>query len=159
MGAPATNGIPMYNVGIFPRVYGGTYPAMIYGAYMKQFLAGQAVIDFAAPDRVPNQRAPKFLELPTCLESEVLSPKICGEVTDTGRRITPLPGQPNDGGANGNPGGPVVTTPRPTASVPDPVVQFPVITIPSFPEVTTPRVTSPPATVDPSPPTTRRNRG
>ena len=31
-----------------PIVYGGTYPAMIYGTFMRQFLAGQTVVDFAA---------------------------------------------------------------------------------------------------------------
>ena len=160
MGSPAGK-VSMYNVGAFPRVYGGTYPAMIYGAYMRQFLAGQQVIDFAAPERVPNQRAPKFLELPTCLLSEVLTPKPCGEVTDTGRRTTPLPNQSTTD-ANGNPTGPTVTVPRPSATLPDPVgPQIPVITIPAFPDITTPRVTTPPVTVDDddSPPTTRRNRG
>jgi membrane peptidoglycan carboxypeptidase len=160
MGSPAGK-VSMYNVGVFPRVYGGTYPAMIFSAYMKQFLAGQAVIDFAPPDRVPNQRAPKFLELPTCLLSEVLTPKPCGEVTDTGRRTTTGPTQQvqrnND---DGNANEPVVTVPRPSATVPQPVVpQVPVITIPVFPDVTTPRVTSPPVIIDDSPPTTRRNRG
>jgi penicillin-binding protein 1A len=165
MGSPAGK-VSMYNVGAFPRVYGGTYPAMIYGAYMKQFLAGQQVVDFAAPDRVPNQRAPKFLELPTCVLSEVLSPKPCGEVTDTGRRTTTVPTQRNndDNGntaTTGNTGGPVVTVPRPTATLPDPITQIPVITIPTFPDITTPRVTTPPIVIDnnDSPPTTRRNRG
>ena len=160
MGSPAGK-VSMYNVGAFPRVYGGTYPAMIYGAYMRQFLAGQQVIDFAPPERVPNQRAPKFLELPTCLLSEVLTPKPCGEVTDTGRRTTPLPNQRTTDD-NGNAIGPTVTAPRPNATLPDPVVpQIPVITIPAFPDITTPRVTTPPVTVDDddSPPTTRRNRG
>jgi membrane peptidoglycan carboxypeptidase len=160
MGSPAGK-VSMYNVGAFPRVYGGTYPAMIYGSYMRQFLAGQQVIDFAAPERVPNQRAPKFLELPTCLLSEVLTPKPCGEVTDTGRRTTtPLSNQrTNDD--NGNTTGPVVTAPRPQVVLPDPVIpQIPVITIPAFPDVTVPRVTVPPVDDDDdTTPTTRRNRG
>src|SRR5215212_7106899 len=58
MGDPASNENSMINVGAFPRVYGGTYPAMIFGAFMKQFLAGQTVVDFAPPERIPNQRAP-----------------------------------------------------------------------------------------------------
>ena len=159
MGSPAGK-VSMYNVGAFPRVYGGTYPAMIFGAYMKQFLAGQTVIDFASPDRVPNQRAPKFLELPTCLLSEVLTPKPCGEVTDTGRRTTAPTQQVQRNNDDGNPNEPVVTVPRPSATVPQPVVpQVPVITIPVFPDVTTPRITTPPVIIDDSPPTTRRNRG
>ena len=159
MGSPGGK-VSMYNVGAFPRVYGGTYPAMIYGAYMRQFLAGQTVVDFAPPERVPNQRAPKFLELPTCLLTEVLTPKPCGEVTDTGRRVTPAPNQrTNDN--NGGDDSTTVTVPRPQATVPL-VPQVPVITIPAFPDITTPRVTTPPVVVDDdddSPPTTRRNRG
>ena len=169
MGSPGGK-VSMYNVGAFPRVYGGTYPAMIYGAYMRQFLTGQAVVDFAAPDRVPNQRAPKYLDLPACLLSEVLTPKPCGEVTNSGRSTSPGPTQRtfsdtgNNGGNTGNNGGPVVTVPRPSATLPDPVVpQVPVITVPSFPDITTPRITAPPVVVDDddddSPPTTRRNRG
>jgi membrane peptidoglycan carboxypeptidase len=165
MGAPATNGIPMRNVGQFPIVYGGTYPAMIYGAFMRQFLAGQAVVDFVPPERVPNQRAPKFLELPFCTEAEVLSPKICGEVTATGRRTTPGPTQSsnnggNNGNNNGNGNGPVITTPQ--ATIPNPIFpQVPNVTIPPFPDVTSPpRVTVPPIDDDDdTTPTTRRNRG
>ena len=176
MGAPATNGIPMRNVGQFPIVYGGTYPAMIYGAFMRQFLAGQTVVDFAPPDRVPNQRAPKFLELPFCTEAEVLSPKPCGEVTDTGRRTTTgfTQGTGTFGGGGGGGGGntnnnggtidtgPVVTAPRPV--IPDPVLpQAPVVTVPSFPDITVPpRVTVPPVfddDDDDTTVTTRRNRG
>jgi len=63
MGSPAGK-VSMYNVGAFPRVYGGTYPAMIFGAYMKQFLAGQTPVEFVPPDPVPNQRAPTFLSIP-----------------------------------------------------------------------------------------------
>ncbi|HJV08220.1 MAG TPA: transglycosylase domain-containing protein [Acidimicrobiales bacterium] len=168
MGSPAGK-VSMYNVGAFPRVYGGTYPAMIFGAYMRQFLAGQTVVDFAVPDRVANQRAPKFLELPTCLLTEVLTPKPCGEVTDTGRRTTTGSTQPNDNNNNGNNGnnnnpnnnnGPVVTAPR--ATIPDPVLP-PVVTIPPFPDITTPpRVTVPPIVIpddDDTTVTTRRNRG
>lgn len=143
MGAPAGYNIPMKNVGPFPIVYGGTYPAMIYGTYMKQFLAGQQVIDFAPPDRVPNQRAPKFLavdgELPPSQSQRPV--QIEGPVTN------------NDTPAN--------TVPRPVATVPQPVFpQVPIVTIPPFPDITTPRITTPPVVRDDdSTPTTRRNRG
>jgi len=155
MGAPAGYGTPMRNVGPYPIVYGGTYPAQIYGAFMRQFLAGQQVIDFAAPDRVPNQRAPRFLQ-------------VDGELPGTqSQRQPPSSAFNGFNGFNGNQSSgndaPVATVPRPTATVPPPVVpQVPVITVPSFPDVTTPRVTTPPIIIDDdddSPPTTRRNRG
>ncbi len=60
MGAPAEN-ISMRNVnGV--TVYGGTYPAQIWGSYTRKALAGTEPIDFIAPDR-SGQRASKFLAL------------------------------------------------------------------------------------------------
>src|SRR5436309_14695206 len=123
MGAPSGNDIPMYNVGVFPKVYGGTYPAMIFADFMKQFLAGQTVVDFAAPDRVPNQRAPKYLS-------------IDGELQPSEAR-RPDQNGPNNANPNPNPGndGPAISIPqRPVATIPDPVFpQIPVVTIPAFP--------------------------
>jgi membrane peptidoglycan carboxypeptidase len=158
MGDPADNEHSMYNVGVFPKVFGGTYPAMIFSAYMKQFLAGQAVIDFAPPDRVPNQRAPKFLNLE-------------GELTQTGgvrnsqntadlNQQARNPTTNNNNTGNNNNNVPAPTVPRaPVATVPDPVVpQVPVVTIPTFPDITVPRVVIPPVVEDTTP-TTRRNRG
>lgn len=144
MGAPAGYGIPMHNVGAFPIVYGGTYPAMIYGAFMRQFLAGQPVIDFAQPERVPNQRAPKFLQI----EGE----------------LPPAQGQRQAGNQNVQNDNdiPTVTAPRqPVIVVPDPVIpQIPVFTIPNFPDATVPRVTVPPVIDDDGTTvTTRRSRG
>ena len=154
MGAPAGYGIPMRNVGPYPIVYGGTYPAQIYGTFMRQFLAGQQVIDFAPPERVPNQRAPKYLQ-------------VDGELPPSQSQRQAATGSFNNNFSNNtwNDDTPVVTAPRPTATVPDPVVpRVPVITVPSFPDVTTPRITTPPIVIeddddDDSPPTTRRNRG
>jgi membrane peptidoglycan carboxypeptidase len=143
MGAPAGYGTPMRNVGPYPIVYGGTYPARIYGAFMRQFLAGQAVIDFAAPERVPNQRAPRFLQL----EGE-LPPPIVERQAD-----------PNDP-LNGSTPTTAVGPRPPVVVVPDPLPQIPVITIPVFPDPTVPRVTVPPVTDDDdTTPTTRRPRG
>jgi membrane peptidoglycan carboxypeptidase len=160
MGDPSGNKESMYNVGIFPKVYGGTYPAMIFSAYMKQFLDGQTVVDFAPPDRVPNQRAPKYLEIPTCLLAEVTTPKPCGEVTNSGsRNFVPTNGR--ESSANNNDDAPV-TVPRPAVTVPQPVIpQQPVVTIPNFPDITIPRVTVPPVVIpgEDTTPTTRRNRG
>jgi membrane peptidoglycan carboxypeptidase len=155
MGAPAGK-VAMYNVGIFPKVFGGTYPAMIFNDYMKQFLDGQAPVDFPPPDRVPNQRFPKTL----VLQGEV-APTFGERTSRQSSSQTPAPtvATPSTDDT------PVVTTPRASA---DPVApdtpsrpQIPVVTIPSLPDVT-----SPPKVIIPAPPvddfttpTTRRNRG
>ena len=160
MGAPAGYGIPMKNVGPYPIVYGGTYPAMIFGNYMRQFLAGQAVVDFLPPERVPNQRAPKFLQVDNELPPSQSQLRNLGGTSSGGGT-----GSSNGGGGTNNSdtdNAPAPTVPRPT--IPDVVVpQVPQVTIPSFPDVTVPpRVTVPPVfddDDDDSPPTTRRNRG
>ncbi len=153
MGSPAGK-VSMYNVGAFPRVYGGTYPAMIFGRYMGQFLAGQTPVDFALPDRVPNQRAPKYLDLQGCLLAQVQSnaptQTPCGEITDGGqsqRRFSPAPQSRTLSSDDDD--GPVVVTPRPPVTPSEPATpQVPVVTIPSFPDVTTPpRVVVPPPVI------------
>ncbi|HEV2758901.1 MAG TPA: transglycosylase domain-containing protein [Acidimicrobiales bacterium] len=183
MGDPASNENTMINVGAFPRVYGGTYPAMIFGAYMRQYLQGQTPVDFAPPERVPNQRAPKYLDLPACLMNEVLTPKPCGEVTNSGSRNFGSNNNSSFGNTSSRDSGstssgrgsrvtdntgddaPVGTAPRgPVATVPQPVIpQQPVVTVPVFPDVTIPRdVFIPPPVYDDdddTTPTTRRNRG
>ena len=60
MGSPSGK-VSMYNVGAVPRVYGGTYPATIFGTYMRQVLAGQAPVGFAPPPRPPNDRRARAL--------------------------------------------------------------------------------------------------
>lgn len=40
----------MYNVGAFPRVYGGTYPARISGECMRSVLAEQPAVPFPPPE-------------------------------------------------------------------------------------------------------------
>jgi len=148
----------MYNVGIFPKVYGGTYPAMIFSAYMKQFLAGQTVVDFAPPDRVPNQRAPKFLNL----EGE-LEPTQSQRQAAQNNNFNNTSGSSNNSNSNSNSSNdaPVGdTTPqRPVVSVPPVIPQFPTGTVPSVPDITIPRVVVPPPPVFDTTPTTRRNRG
>ena len=60
MGAPDEN-ISMRNVnGV--TVYGGTYPAQIWGSFTRKALAGTEPVDFTSPDR-SGQRTPKFLAL------------------------------------------------------------------------------------------------
>ena len=163
MGSPAGK-VSMYNVGAYPRVYGGTYPAMIFGSFMRQFLAGQTPVDFAPPDRITT-RAPKFLDLQACLLAQAVSnaptQTPCGEITETGqsRRQTQfVPDSPSSAGTND---APVVVTPRQPVTQEPVVPQIPVITIPSIPDVTTPRVTVPPVVIiddDDTTDTTRRPR-
>ena len=71
MGSPGGK-VSMTNVGAVPRVYGGTYPAMIFGAYMRQDLAGRAPVGFAPPPQSPNDRPTRFLSVPN--EPAVLPP-------------------------------------------------------------------------------------
>ena len=58
MGAPQAR-VSMYNVGAFPRVYGGTYPAMIFGQFMRSVLAEQPGVPFPPPQ--PPTRPPRAL--------------------------------------------------------------------------------------------------
>ncbi|MDP8938289.1 MAG: PBP1A family penicillin-binding protein [Actinomycetota bacterium] len=132
MGHPEEQ-IPMYNVGGVSRVYGGTFPAQIFGAYTTAALAGQEPVGFAPPDRVRNQRAPRFLEMP-------------GE-----RFPNPLT-TPVDGDGDGIP------TPRPARPS---VEDLPEATVPAAPSrPTLPEVTVPtiPEFDDDETPRTARNR-
>jgi len=170
MGSPGGK-VPMRKVGAFSPVYGGTYPAMIYGAYMKQFLAGQTVVDFAAPERVPNQRAGKFLsvegELPPSQSQRRPSSgtiTVGGNAERSDSASTNGDAGTSPTGNNNSPtnDGPTITVPRaPGGAVPQPVVpQIPSVTVPSFPVGNVPpEVYIPPPYHDDTTPTTRRNRG
>lgn len=159
MGSPAGK-VSMYNVGDFPKVYGGTYPALIFSAYMKQFLAGQPVVNFALPDRVPNERAPKYLSLeaelnPALSRQSTRQQQVSSGNDDTPVRTSPSQSSPS-GAAPPSPSSPSLRTPAPE---PPPTPQIPVITAPVIPDVTVPsRVTVPDEPRDTTP-TTRRNRG
>lgn len=61
MGAPEAR-VPMYNVGGYPRVYGGTFPAMVFGSFMRAALADQPVEHFGEPP--PSDRWPEHHHLP-----------------------------------------------------------------------------------------------
>jgi membrane peptidoglycan carboxypeptidase len=61
MGAPRAR-VSMYHVGAVPRVYGGTYPARIFGEYMGKVLEGQPGIPFPPPE--PPTRDSNALALP-----------------------------------------------------------------------------------------------
>ncbi|MGQ0744325.1 MAG: transglycosylase domain-containing protein [Acidimicrobiales bacterium] len=54
MGSPEGR-VPMLNVGGVPRVYGGTFPARVFSAYMSEALAGRPVERFALPEGVGAQ--------------------------------------------------------------------------------------------------------
>ena len=170
MGSP--NGkVPMRKVGAFSPVYGGTYPAMIYGAFMKQFLAGQTVVDFAAPERVPNQRAGKLLTVDDELPASQSQRRPTGEIIVTGGgNVNRTDSASSNGDANtstttssngsSNNDSPPVTIPRvPIGTVTEPgIPQIPSAPGPFFPSVTVPPVFIPPDDRDTTP-TTRRNRG
>ena len=154
MGDPSGR-VPMYNVGIFPKVFGGTYPAMVWSDFMKKALQGQTPVQLPVPDRVPNQRPPKFLEL----KDEINSPVIDQVFGNPGRPQQNNPVNNNNGGDTT----PATTPGRPPGVVVDPpVITIPVITVPTpvIPDVTTPpRTVVPPPAIDATTPTTRRNRG
>ena len=71
MGTPGAVQKPMTNVGGI-TVYGGTYPAMIWGAYMKAVEAGKAPVKFTPPDPLTT-RAPRQLVLSNEIPSTPLS--------------------------------------------------------------------------------------
>jgi len=145
MGAPSGK-VPMYNVGIFPKVYGGTYPAMIYSDYMKRFLNGQTPVTFAAPDAVPNQRPAKTLVLPN-------EPTPTFVDRGTQRTSQPNTDTPPPSTGPASPSAPPVSTPAPV------IPQIPVITVPTIPDIVVPRVTVPPDVPQATTPVTRRPRG
>ncbi|MDQ4098038.1 MAG: transglycosylase domain-containing protein [Actinomycetota bacterium] len=62
MGSPGTEQRSMSNVGGI-RVYGGTYPAMVWGAFMRAVEADKTPTRFPAPDPLTT-RASKMLLLP-----------------------------------------------------------------------------------------------
>jgi penicillin-binding protein 1A len=61
MGSPREY-IEMDNVGGI-RVYGGTYPAMVWGAYMREVVGDRPAVRFPVPEALTT-RAPRFLEMP-----------------------------------------------------------------------------------------------
>jgi penicillin-binding protein 1A len=116
MGAPNEN-ISMRNVnGV--TVYGGTYPAQIWGSYTRKALAGTEPVDFTPPDR-SGQRGSKFLALPG--ERFVETPTFSTPTRDDNES------EPS--------GGPTATTP-PKVAVPPPTAP----TAPTIPEVTIPDI-------------------
>ncbi len=140
MGHPEQQ-ISMYDVGGVARVYGGTFPAEIFGAYNTAVLADQPPVDFPEPERAPNPRAPKFLEM----AGERYSPPSRGFTRDDdyggggGRSRSPAPPVDDD---------PLPFLPPEREPEPEPE-----------PEPTVPRIRIPDIRdVDPTTPETRRVR-
>ncbi|MGH9278831.1 MAG: hypothetical protein ACRD12_12105, partial [Acidimicrobiales bacterium] len=89
MGSPGTVQREMSNVGGI-RVYGGTYPAMVWGAYMRAAMVGHAPLRFTAPDALIT-RAPKQLKI----EGEVVPAEEKPKPEDDGPTTThPAAGGP-----------------------------------------------------------------
>ena len=117
--------VPMLNVGGI-RVAGGTYPARIWGAYMREVLKGQAPVAFPAPDGA-LPRAPKTLLLPG------ERPPVVPRRETVARPVTPAPARPV------TPQPVVPVTPTPTIII----VQPPVV-VDDGRQERTPRTARPP---------------
>jgi penicillin-binding protein 1A len=118
MGAPEGD-ISMRNVnGV--TVFGGTYPAQIWGSFTRKALAGTEPVDFTAPDR-SGQRTPKFLSLVGERIPDERSRDSDSTSTDDGSDTKPA-----------TPSAPVATIPK--------VVAPPSPTPPTVPEITIPDI-------------------
>jgi membrane peptidoglycan carboxypeptidase len=100
MGDPLGN-VAMRNVGGI-RVFGGTYPARIWSAYMTDALAPLPNVSFTAPDRVPGG---KFIK------DKYSVVKKTPTTTTTAK-----PGAPTSSTAPGGTTTPSSTPPTPTSS-------------------------------------------
>jgi len=123
MGAPEGD-VSMRNVnGV--TVYGGTYPAQIWGSFHRKALADAEPVDFTAPDR-SDSRAPKFLAL---LGEKAPPP----ERTFVDYDETP---SERSSSASATPPAGSTATPAPTPTVPKPptppVVRVPEVTLPDI---------------------------
>jgi penicillin-binding protein 1A len=117
MGAPEGD-VSMRNVnGV--TVYGGTYPAMIWGSFTRKALAGTEPVDFAPPDRFGGGR---FLAL-------------LGEKAPPPEREFDDDDRPSSESASGDPppGSTASTTPAPTTPGVRPTV--PAVTEPTIPDI------------------------
>ena len=74
MGSPKGTQDKMKNVGSVGKVFGGTYPARIFGEFMKTAMTGRPALPFPAPD--PSQIGHKQMNITTSTST--------GETTTTG---------------------------------------------------------------------------
>jgi penicillin-binding protein 1A len=96
MGSPV-GAVSMSHVGSVGRVFGGTYPARIFGQYMRTAMAGRPALPFPAPD--PHDIGNKQMHV---------SPSATTGVTDTS--LVQI-GQPGVTIVDGNPGDTPTTRP------------------------------------------------
>ena len=87
MGDPAGS-VPMYDVGGIP-VYGGTYPAEIWHAYMSQALAGQPVVAF--PPVNPAWIPPSKFIVPIDAPGSIMAPTTSTTAPPTTTSTTTAP--------------------------------------------------------------------
>jgi penicillin-binding protein 1A len=123
MGSPGTVQHGMTNVGGV-TVYGGTYPAMTWGAYMKAVEAGRSPTRFPAPDALTT-RAPRYLELPgerfvsppqRVVDVGAPRPVIAASPSNDGVGVvSPPTSAPSSGGAGGGGGAGGLVDPGTTA--------------------------------------------
>jgi penicillin-binding protein 1A len=112
MGSPEGN-VPMTNVRPIGRVTGGSFPAIIWRAYMTKALEGQPVLSFPGPNAKQIPKA-KFIKDKYSTEKRV--PGSSSTTTVPGSSTTanlPIPILPN----NGNPPSTAATT-TPTTATP-----------------------------------------
>jgi penicillin-binding protein 1A len=112
MGAPLGN-VPMRNVGGI-KVFGGTYPARVFGQYMRTAMAGRPALAVPSPD--PKQIGNKQLHVKSLTPSGVTTVTNPGEVQVGEPGVTIVDGTP------GGPDQPPDTRPRrpPTTDSPPP---------------------------------------
>lgn len=97
MGSPGTVQRPMTNVGGI-TVYGGTYPAMIWGAYMRDATSGKTPSRFPAPDQVSTRSARQLV-----ISGEVAQVDRTFSDDDSSQTVdTTLPGDRNVNRGNSN---------------------------------------------------------
>jgi penicillin-binding protein 1A len=81
MGSPGLTQKPMTNVGGV-TVFGGTYPAMIWGAYMKAVEAGKPAVKFAPPDALTTRGARQLVITGEIAQSERSRSDVSSEEPD-----------------------------------------------------------------------------
>ena len=94
MGAPSGS-VPMYDVGGIP-VYGGTYPAEIWHAYMSQALAGQPVLPFPAVN--PAWIPPAKFIVPVDAPGSIMAPTTTTTTSTTSTTSTTTPASTTSAG-------------------------------------------------------------
>ncbi len=106
MGSPV-GAISMDHVGGVGRVFGGTYPARIFGSFMRTAMAGRPALAFPAPD--PKQIGNRQMHLSPTATTGVTDTVVPGDVQVGEPGVTIGDGNPGHDGGGG--GGPPTTKP------------------------------------------------